>query len=318
MKEPFVPPPPPNQRQLTIACNLAAALLTSSLLLSCALRVTTPAYQVEEIVESDEFSSETDFAQFHLQLGNEYFRRGMFMEAIVKFRKSLEINPYSPEAQNNLGQSYYRTGRRDLAISRFRRALLLDPTYGPARNNLAVVTDDPAERLRQLRQALDSTPKSATIYNNMCYTFVQMGKLEEGVNECLAAIEADSSDVTAHYNFGSAYQDQGRLDDSSDQYLIALGLAPRNVDALNNLGLVYYHQSKKLLAKTMLGRALRINPRHPVANYNLGLVLEAQGDYTGAADAFELYLRYRREATDAADVHNRVQELRYRSQGAGS
>ena len=42
----------------------------------------------------------------HYQLGNEYNKRGMVDDAILEYKKAIEINDRSPKLYNNLGVAY--------------------------------------------------------------------------------------------------------------------------------------------------------------------------------------------------------------------
>jgi len=72
-------------------------------------------------------------------LGEHYFERGRYDEAIATLQKALEISPNYASAYNNLGAVYVKTGRKQEAIDAFRRAVNIDPSFQDAKHNLDVM-----------------------------------------------------------------------------------------------------------------------------------------------------------------------------------
>ena len=63
----------------------------------------------------------------------------MLDDAIVCFRRALDLTPDHPELHNNLGGALQEQGLLDEAVACFRRAIDLRPNYSEAYNNLGVV-----------------------------------------------------------------------------------------------------------------------------------------------------------------------------------
>jgi tetratricopeptide (TPR) repeat protein len=61
----------------------------------------------------------------HNNLGNAFYYRGRFDEAVAQYRKATEINPSYVEAHYNLGRALLKHGRPDEAIGPFQTALRL-------------------------------------------------------------------------------------------------------------------------------------------------------------------------------------------------
>jgi len=58
-------------------------------------------------------------------------------DAIVHFRRSVELAPQNPKAHNNLGTALFKLGRLDQSIAALKQAVKLDPAYLDAFFNLA-------------------------------------------------------------------------------------------------------------------------------------------------------------------------------------
>jgi spermidine synthase len=87
---------------------------------------------------------------------------GRINEAIVEYRRSLELKPDYAYAHNNLGSVLFAVGDLKEAADHVRRALELMPSYADAEYNLArmLVVQDPAGEaaVAHYRRALDLHP----------------------------------------------------------------------------------------------------------------------------------------------------------------
>jgi cytochrome c-type biogenesis protein CcmH/NrfG len=72
-------------------------------------------------------------------LGNEYFDRNQFMDAIQAYDKALEIQPNSPDVLTDQGVMFKRLGWFDRAIENFTKANEIDPAHATSIYNLGVV-----------------------------------------------------------------------------------------------------------------------------------------------------------------------------------
>jgi len=93
----------------------------------------------------------------YLQLGNLYFARGAFPEAIAAYQKAVAANPAGGEAHYRLGLAYKRTGDESKAQYEFEQYKQLDKTQAAAIER----------QRRELRQFLfvlkDPTLKDQTV-----------------------------------------------------------------------------------------------------------------------------------------------------------
>jgi tetratricopeptide (TPR) repeat protein len=75
----------------------------------------------------------------YLNLGNLYFDRGEFHEAIRYFSKGIKVEPLSSLLYNSLGAALTKTGRLEEAVICYRKALQIDPGLKIAAMNLDAV-----------------------------------------------------------------------------------------------------------------------------------------------------------------------------------
>jgi tetratricopeptide (TPR) repeat protein len=62
-------------------------------------------------------------AEAYFSKGLDYYKKGMYDEAIVEFTNAIEINPIHDEAYNKRGFAYYKKGDFDRSIADYHKAL---------------------------------------------------------------------------------------------------------------------------------------------------------------------------------------------------
>jgi len=99
----------------------------------------------------------------HNNLGHALARKGNWAEAVPAYQSAIRTWPTGPNAHNNnnLGIALARIGRSEEAIEQFREALRLDGTYREAHSNLALVLLQLGRRdeaVQHLKEALRLKP----------------------------------------------------------------------------------------------------------------------------------------------------------------
>jgi type IV pilus assembly protein PilF len=75
-------------------------------------------------------------AILHHQLGNSYFVKGAYPQALREMLEATRLRPNDPAILNNLGLVYLALGKHDDAEKAYLKALDFKPDYTDARNNL--------------------------------------------------------------------------------------------------------------------------------------------------------------------------------------
>ena len=70
-------------------------------------------------------------------MGNAYARMNLYNQAIVEYKKALEIDPDYSQAHFNLGFIYHKQGRFDEAAKEYEKVLILNPHFILAQKKLA-------------------------------------------------------------------------------------------------------------------------------------------------------------------------------------
>lgn len=111
-----------------------------------------------------------DYADAQRHLGDEYYVRGLFDDAIAHYQKSLETDPRSGVAEFALGFAYYKKGRLDDAVVHFRKSVDIEPNNLNRRNNLGAVLlakGDVDAAIAQFQTILLAAPDYAAARSNL-------------------------------------------------------------------------------------------------------------------------------------------------------
>jgi tetratricopeptide (TPR) repeat protein len=129
---------------------------------------------------------------------------GKVNEAVIHFKKALQLDSDNVGLMNNLAFVLAKQGKFDEAISYYLQALQIKPDYAHAHYNLALVLQS-------------------------------QGKLDEAAGHCRIAVQIKPVFIEAHNTLGSILTLQGKLLEAIDQYHRVLDINPDDAKALNNL-----------------------------------------------------------------------------------
>jgi tetratricopeptide (TPR) repeat protein len=121
-------------------------------------------------------SSTAQTVRSHVGEGNRVYEKGRYTDAEVEYKKALEKNPKSKEAQFNLGNSYYKQQRFDEALRE----------YG----NTGVAMKSPEER--------------AETYYNLGNSLYRSNKFQEAIEAYKRSLKLNPNDDDARYNLQMA------------------------------------------------------------------------------------------------------------------
>jgi tetratricopeptide (TPR) repeat protein len=108
--------------------------------------------------------------------------------------------------------------------------------------------------------------------------------------------QADPADPTVRFNLANVLRQQGRERDAELHYRMAVELDPGFAEAWYNLAYLVGERERPDLAEAYLERALAAAPDFADAIYNMAHLRYERGDFAGAIDAWERYLRYDRDS----------------------
>ncbi len=128
----------------------------------------------------------------HNNLGALLARQGKLDEALVHYRKALEVNPDLEKAAVYLGVILYAKGNVAEAIEHYQRVLQLNPGFAEVHNNLGALLDRQGkadEAIAHYRQALRLRPTIAEAHFNLGRALLKQGKLEKAIKQIQRAVQ---------------------------------------------------------------------------------------------------------------------------------
>ncbi len=242
-------------------------------------------------------------------IGNNYFRRRQFRQALNHYVKEAERYP-TPSLYVHMAQSYSNLGKVDSAIYAYERALATDSSHAPAHAWLGQLHKDQG----QLENALDHTRQALALDTaNLQYRFfagqllLSTGQPEAAVDHLQRVAREQPYHYAAHYNLGRAYARIGQQE-RAQQYLAqadTLQKAQARIARLQTLARQNPKQPKRWLALAQelqdVGRlrhaqkaynvALSLMPGSVGIRNNLANLSLALGDTTDAINRYRTILR---------------------------
>ena len=183
----------------------------------------------------------------HNNLGAVLADEGRLEEALSHYSKALQLNATHPEIHNNLGNAFAKLGRFHQAEIHYLQALQINPEYAKAHNNLGNLLATQGrldEAVNHFSEALRLRPDYAEAHSNLGNVLATQGKFDEAMDHYLAALRIKPDYAQAHYNLGNTLALMGRLDEAIAHYSEALRIKPDYVAARKNLELVLQIKDK--------------------------------------------------------------------------
>ena len=238
----------------------------------------------------------------HNNLGLALAERGQVEQAVVHFKRALEIERDYPDAHNNLGLALADRGQLDEAIYHFREALKADPNYFSAHNNLGNALVDRGqlrEAITHYQRALEIRPDYAQAHNNLGLALADSGQVEEAMAHFRKAVELQPNYIKAHSNLGRILARRGQVDEAAAHYRKVLEIEPSHADAHNNLGSILARLGQVDKAIIHFRKAVLAAPKHADAYNNLGVALAGRKQLDEAIVQFQKALAIRPQFVEA-------------------
>jgi tetratricopeptide (TPR) repeat protein len=143
----------------------------------------------------------------HNNLGTVLLQKGQVDEAIVHFRKALEIKADHTDAQANLGSGLLQKGELDEAIAQYHKALEIKPDYALVHydlGNALLLKGQVDEAIAHYEKALEIKPDYADVYNNLGIVLFQKGQVDQAIAYYQKALEINPQYVQARANLAWA------------------------------------------------------------------------------------------------------------------
>jgi tetratricopeptide (TPR) repeat protein len=189
-------------------------------------------------------SARPDNAAAHYNLGNLYFERREFTNAIDAFLLADRLQPSVPPLVN-ASLAYNALGQNEQAERRLRQALQLDPTNAVANLNLGMLLaelDRTAEAEKCFRLAAQSDPKSAAAAYNLGVLIAPQHP-EEALSWCRRAVDLRPEVPKYAYTLAYFLAQQHQESKAIEVLVASIRQAPAYADSFALLGKLYEAQN---------------------------------------------------------------------------
>lgn len=221
-------------------------------------------------------------------------------EAIPIFERALQFRPGYGEAHNNLGNALSRAGRGDEAIRHYQKAVELNPTHAEAHDNLGcelVLKGRLGEAIVGFEAAVRLKPASAKYRRDLGAALGRTGRLPEAIAQFEHVARLEPAAPAAQAVLGNALAAAGRWEEALARFQTARRLAPDDADLHGNVGVALGTLGRLPEAVVELKEAIRLRPGLGEAHHNLGQILRSLGRNLEAAEHLDEAERLRQAAS---------------------
>lgn len=196
--------------------------------------------------------------------------QGRVEEAVVEYRRLLELAPDYAGAHQELGAALYKSGAFEEAARAFRRAARINANLAEPHYGLGLIHKDRRE-------------------------------YQEAVRDFSRALRLRPDFVLARYNRGIARFSLGRIDRAADDFQAVVEAQPNFAEAWHDLAACHAHQRRWSDAEACLERCLELESDNPELHFEFG-VIHSEDEATSperAIEAFENAIRLDADHLDA-------------------
>ncbi|MBA7529487.1 Cell division coordinator CpoB [subsurface metagenome] len=170
-------------------------------------------------------------------IGYHLYKAGKYKEAIVAYRRAIQIKPNYAEAYLTMGVTYEKLGRWEEVIDSYKKVIDLNPgwdlsviytdigaAYGNLRNN--------REAIQWFKKAIEIKPDYADAHFNLGESYGRLDNYKKAIESFKKVIELKPKDVEAHAKLGIIYVLINEKDKALSEYRIIKKLDRRVADKL--------------------------------------------------------------------------------------
>lgn len=194
--------------------------------------------------------------------------QGNYQDAVLSYRRALELNPDRWDAHGRAGALLYKQGKMAEAIEHYRVFVQFNPTSIEARENLAtalVNQGQPREAVEHFRKLLQLSPDSNRARVKLGTVLAVAGRLDEAAEVVATAAEKDPKDGRVLLQLGRILAAQGKLDNAIVHFREATKLLPHDAEAQESLGRGLLELGRKDEGAKHIAEAVSILRSNPTA-----------------------------------------------------
>lgn len=244
----------------------------------------------------------TDFYR-NFNVAWELAQKGRYGEAIVQWKKALELNPGDATIHLNLGVALAREGKGEEAIAEYRQALEISPKDSELYYRIGMSLAGGGrfdEAVAHFEKGLELRPKDASA-EDLAIVYDHLGRARAGKGDMEGALKNFAEALRLHPNFAAYLYDYGvalaqvnRFDEAQQSVEGAVRANAEMAEAHELLGGLLAKKRRLPEAVREYQAAIKLQPELSRLHLALGNVMAAQGNAAGA-------VRHFREAVKGGD-----------------
>jgi tetratricopeptide (TPR) repeat protein len=248
-------------------------------------------------------------AEAHTCLGNIFFSKGRYEDAVQQFQRSLDLDHNNDEALRSLAAAYQKLGNAAAAEEAYRKAITLRPNYWGVYSAFGTFYYNQArysDAVGMFNKTIELAPLYYNGYSNLGAMYLLLGKYPEAVKALTRSIALRPT-ADSYGNLGTVYFYMRRYADSADSLQQALKIDPNDWLNWGNLGdTLFQIPARRAEAKSAYQKAIDLANARLEVNPRDALTLAFTADYCAMLDrevqAREKLARALETAPSDADV----------------
>ncbi len=222
---------------------------------------------------------------------------------------TLEPNRAKAEEHFNLGNTLLEQGKLEQAVVCYRRAIQLKPSCSQAYHRLGEILTEQGqvqEAYALYRQAVERNPQDAESYYCLGQALAAQEEWEKAIAYYRKATEVQPKLWQADHQLGEALSKQQQWKEAVAAYRRAAELNPDFPWSRHNLGYALLQLERWREAESAFRRAIELKPDSPWSHYNLGEALVKQKEWDEAIAAYRSALKLQLDWPEAEQKLNNV------------
>ncbi len=266
-------------------------------------------------VIADDTADAAKRAQAYRRLGDIYYRKSDYDQAIADFSEAMKLDPsvvpasFAP-AYNRRGVADAEQKGYDSAIADYSEAIKLDASSAEVYKNRGSVYNikkDYDRAIADFDQAIKLDPSYAVAYNDRGFAYFGKSDLDRAIQDYSEAVRSNPRYALGYSNRGFAYAKKNDLDHAIPDYNEAIRLNPRLARPYRNRCNAYYAMKNYDAAITDCTEAARLDPKDEFARTTLGLATTAKSELEAVGGSEEVFRLQANKVLKLSVVVNGVQ-----------
>jgi formylglycine-generating enzyme required for sulfatase activity/regulator of sirC expression with transglutaminase-like and TPR domain len=220
-------------------------------------------------------------------VGLVHYRNQRVEESVFYLELSVDINPLSLDALNNLGNIYSEIKQFDRAIQSYRQALKADPSNPATLFNLGIAYTDAGQKdhaIEAFLQVARIQPEFALVHEKLYRLFLEKNKPFSALLHLKILQELEPRSLTPRMNMGTVLLEIGEYALALEQFSKTQRLFPGRMEVNERLAETYYRMDEFDKAIVQYEHLIEKVPGLTAIYVQLGWTYYRKGDFEKAID----------------------------------